>query len=348
MARDRRAVIGTAIWNEPSIQALPFEAQHAYLLAYTQPDLSRCGVLPFRPRRWAKLAKNLTVRHLTRQFAALHDSKHVVLDEDEGELLIRTYVGHDGLLAQPLVVAAMVRDFQEVTSDLIRLAILRELRRLWDQPTPAITDAERKGLLLLLGADPSDLGIASDKPQQLDRIRGAIGDGFTRYTRDAITDGHVDPYPEDLRDGLGKALPDPLADALTRGRSRVSPSPTPAPTPTPPPPPEGPPDPTAAAAQILDKTGPWSDATRQALTPHINAALDRELDPAGITTAVIEWANRDNRTPALLPLLIDDHAKPANGKPAARPPWCGQCEEETRLVLDDNRDPVGPCPECKP
>lgn len=361
MPRDRRAVIGTAIWTEPSVQALPYAAQHAYFLAYTQPDLSRCGVVPFRPQRWVKLAKDLTVRHLTRQFTALHDTKHVILDHEHGELLIRTYVGHDGLLAQPLVVAAMVRDYSEVASDVVRHGILAELRRLYDLPAPKVTDAERKGLLLLLGADPADLGIAADKPAQLDRIRGALDGGLATDMRDAIHAGHVDPYPDTLLDHL----PDPLAeglteghpDPLTRGRSRVAP--TPVPTPTPPPSPGGSPDPQPddhdgdhdhQAEQLLDDTGPWTDPLRNALHEHVTAALT-DFEPAGIKAALADYRSKlaDPKTrPGLLPYLIQEHAARLQPAQPTRPPWCGNCEPETRLILDDNRDPLRPCPECKP
>lgn len=226
MPRDRRAVIGTAIWTEPTIRALPYAQQHAYLLAYTQPDLSRCGVLAYRPKRWAGFAPDLSIRHLRKQFDALHDSRHVVLDDDHEELLIRTYIGHDGLLAQPLVVAAMVRDYSEVTSPAVRLAILTELRRLWNKCS---VEGERKGLLLLLGADPAALGLGNNKPEQVARIKAAIGEGLIHQTAQAIAEGHLDPYPEGPLEGLAEGLPDPL----TRGRSRMSPAPTPAPV-TPP------------------------------------------------------------------------------------------------------------------
>lgn len=226
MPRDRRAVIGTAIWNEPTIRALPYAQQHAYLLAYTQPDLSRCGVLAYRPKRWASFAPDLSVRHLRKQYDALHGSRHVVLDDDHEELLIRTYIGHDGLLAQPLVVAAMVRDYAEVSSPSVQLAILAELRRLWDKCS---VEGERKGLLLLLGADPAALNLGNGKPEQIARIKAAVGEGLIRQTTEAIAEGSLDPYPKGPVEGLVEGLPDPL----TRGRSRMSPAPTPSPSPSP-------------------------------------------------------------------------------------------------------------------
>jgi len=360
MPRDRRAVIGTAIWTEPSIQALPYAQQHAYLLAYTQPNLNRCGVVPYNLRKWAGFAADLTVRHLRRQYAALHATRHVVLDEDREELFIRTYIGHDGLLTQPLVVAAVVRDWNEVTSPSIRLALLGEIRRLWDTERP---QAERAGLLLLLGSDPAHVGIAEDKPAQQDRIRGALGDALSVPMREAIRKGQVNPFPEGPVEGFPKGLPEGLtegqADPL-RARTRAAPAGVAYPDASP-----GPDANSDAAAtgsqdpargndhhadEILDQTGPWLTGIRTSLRPTIIEALNRHYPDHAIVAGLRAWQTRDDAKPGLLPHLIHDHGRPDNGtKPSPRQPWCGHCNETTRRREhpDDGTD-LGPCPECHP
>lgn len=102
------------------------------------------------------------------------------------------------------------------------------------------------------------------------------------------------------------------------------------------------------ADQLIDDTGPWTPAVREALTPHVLDALP-DFEPAGIKAALADYRSRlgDPKTrPGLLPHLIQQHASRIQPAKPARPDWCGNCEEETRLVLDDNRDPVGPCPDC--
>jgi hypothetical protein len=235
MPRDRRAVIGTAIWNESSIRKLKWAEQMAYFLVYTQADLNKCGVIPYRPGRWAKFSADQNERQLRRLYAALNASRHVVLDEGYDELLVRTYVGHDGLLAQPLVVVAAVREYQTVSSPLVRLEILRELRRVWT--LDKTTTADRRGIALILGADPAALGIAAGKDGMQQRIRDGLGAGLRQEVTDAIDKGLLDPWP----DGYDEALADLLAEGLGKGSgqrvwqrdSARSPAPAPAPTPTP-------------------------------------------------------------------------------------------------------------------
>jgi hypothetical protein len=152
MPQDRRANIGTGIWSERSMRALTWRQRDAYLLVYTQPDVNRCGVLPYRLRYLAGLATDTTQEDLSVTYRELAASRHVVLDVVDEQLLIRTYVKHDGLLSQPLVVASMIRDFHKITSPLIRVAFLAEMRRLWDDPD--LEPAHHPGLELALGGAP--------------------------------------------------------------------------------------------------------------------------------------------------------------------------------------------------
>jgi hypothetical protein len=52
-----------------------------------------------------------------------------VVDRDSHELLIRTYVRHDGLLASPNVTKAMVKDRAALLSDRLREVVDDELNR---------------------------------------------------------------------------------------------------------------------------------------------------------------------------------------------------------------------------
>lgn len=214
MPRDRRANIGTGIWSETSMRALTRRQRDAYMLVYTQPDLTRCGVLPYRLRYWAMLAVDSTEEQLAEDFRDLHNSRHVVVDEPDEQLFIRTYVKHDGLLSQPLVVASMIRDYHKITSPVIRLAFLVELRRLWDDPE--LEPKERQGLSLVLGATPTDVGVKDDHG----RIATAIGAGLAGKLIGAIRDGQVDPFNPK---GLPKGLTEALREGLTKGPDKGPP-----------------------------------------------------------------------------------------------------------------------------
>lgn len=223
MPRDRRAVIGTGIWSEPSIRQLTRRQQQAYQLALTQPDLNRCGVLAYRPRPWAGLSADGTEADLRDDFQALHDTRHVILDDADELLLIRTYVRHDGLLSQPLVVAAMVRDYFTITSPLIKTGFLAELRRLFDLPD--IEPKDRVGLALAIGADPAEHQVKNGT-----QVSKAIGLGLAGPLIDRIAQGHIEPFTakglpkgltEGLQEGLTKGPPDPMPDPQGQGQSRI-------------------------------------------------------------------------------------------------------------------------------
>lgn len=197
MARDY-ALIGTGIWAEESILELSPLEQHAYFVVHTQPDMSRCGVVPYTLRRWAKLSKGHNATKLRTALRGLEQRRQIVIDEDTEEVLDRPYIRHDGLLRQPQVVGAMVRDFRSVSSPLISRAILAELRRIWH--IPRLHDSDRRGLRIALGVVEND------------KQREAVGDGLAQAMTQAISQGFVQPYAEPLVEGL----PEGLAKALAR------------------------------------------------------------------------------------------------------------------------------------
>lgn len=207
MPRDRRANIGTGIWSEPSMRSLTRRQRDAYLLALTQADVNRCGVLPYRLRYLAGLATDTTPADLAQDYDDLTTSRHVIVDHTDELMLLRTYIKHDGLLSQPLVVVSMIRDYYNVSSPTIRTAILAELRRLWDDPD--IDARHHQGIELTIGAKPADLGI-----KNAEKVATAIGTGLLGPFVEAIRGGHVDPFPAK---GLPKGLTEGQLEGLTEG-----------------------------------------------------------------------------------------------------------------------------------
>lgn len=130
MARSRGrkfAVVQVAIWDDPDFAALSGDEQWLYLAAISSPDMSYVGVLPLLPQRFARLAKGMTVRRVETALRNLHAGNYLVVDDDTGEILVRTYVRHDGVLKQPNVVRAMNKAFDKVHSEHLREVILEEV-----------------------------------------------------------------------------------------------------------------------------------------------------------------------------------------------------------------------------
>jgi hypothetical protein len=69
----------------------------------------------------------------------LDKHRFVVVDEETHELLVRSFVRHDGLLKSPNITRAMCKDRANVLSDRLRDCIDSELRRAWKE------DATTKG-----------------------------------------------------------------------------------------------------------------------------------------------------------------------------------------------------------
>lgn len=129
MARDH-ARVKTSIWDDPDFLALRIPEQHLYLALMSNKGLSRCGVIDYIPSRFDHLASDLTTTKFKTTVAGLRAARFVVLDDDTQELLLRSYVRHDGVLDRGNMGKATGTAFEAVVSRSIRAAIGTELARL--------------------------------------------------------------------------------------------------------------------------------------------------------------------------------------------------------------------------
>lgn len=134
MARDH-ARVKTSIWDDPDFIALRVNEQHLYLALMSNKGLSRAGVVDYIPSRFDKLAADLTAPKFIRAISGLSAARFVVLDERTQELLLRSYVRHDGVLDRVNMGKAVGTAFEAIVSVRIRRAIGDELARLMkDEP----------------------------------------------------------------------------------------------------------------------------------------------------------------------------------------------------------------------
>jgi hypothetical protein len=129
MARDR-ANIFTNIWTDTDWRALSGDEQHLYLLLMTHPDLSYSGVCDWRPGRLAKMRSDATKADIERIGRALQAKRFILIDEETEEVLIRSYIRHDGVLKQPNLSVSFVNAYGAAASPQIRMLIIHELKRL--------------------------------------------------------------------------------------------------------------------------------------------------------------------------------------------------------------------------
>ena len=128
MPRDH-ARIQTARWRDGDWRGLPVDAQWTYDTILSQDGVSYVGVIDYFPGRIAALAKGMTARRVEAAVRVLEDERFVVIDRDTSELLARTFVRHDGVLARVNMGKAMGRALAKVVSLDVRQAILDELAR---------------------------------------------------------------------------------------------------------------------------------------------------------------------------------------------------------------------------
>lgn len=126
MARDHARLL-TAIWRDDDFRGLSVDAQHAYMTVLSQEGLSYAGALDYFPGRLAALARGNTEKRVESAVRTLERARFVVVDRSTCEVLIRTYIRHDGVLDRRNMGKAMGRGFAKVVSSKIRTAIYDEL-----------------------------------------------------------------------------------------------------------------------------------------------------------------------------------------------------------------------------
>jgi hypothetical protein len=120
------------MWDAKSdFRDLTEGAQRLYMMLFSHPQLSACGVIPLQPRRWAGTAKDLTERKVDRYLAELegHPSRKVIIDRNTDEVFVRAFIRRDGGANNPNISKAIRRAIDVVESDAIRDAAEAEYER---------------------------------------------------------------------------------------------------------------------------------------------------------------------------------------------------------------------------
>lgn len=197
--------IKTSIWNDDDFRELDDAAQALYLRLLSAPTMTLAGVCDWRPKRQAILTKGMTVRGVESAGRSLEERHYIVIDEDTDEVLVRTFVKHEGVVANPKTAAGLVGAFGKVTSVKLRLALSLELNNLRD------AEPDLKGWDYLSDA----LGYASDRLCETmpSGIRLGIASPIGSDTDEVSDWGPIPLKPESLNQK-------PETDDLAAGRER--------------------------------------------------------------------------------------------------------------------------------
>jgi hypothetical protein len=186
-----RANIQTAIWASQDWRKLGPIEQWLYELLLTHPSLSYAGVTNWIPKRLAFMAAGIDQDAINTAGANLQAARFIFVDPDTDEVVLRSFLRHDGLLKNPKVAVSMANDFAAIASTGIQKVIVHELRRLFSEyPDWAGFKQERvRSLLKLDGDDMDDLltaGYAHAGPQGLgEALPQAFPQAFPLHTATA-------------------------------------------------------------------------------------------------------------------------------------------------------------------
>ncbi len=169
MAREY-ARVKVTIWADPDFRTLSPGAQHLYFLLLTSASLNLAGVADWRPGRLAQMSSGWTVNAVKKAGAELEARRYIVIDEASEEVLVRSFVRHDGVLKSPNIAASMVKDYASIGSVEIMRVVAEEVRRAASEdPTlkglPSVRELLSEPMSNQVGTLPREFPSSSPIPQ---------------------------------------------------------------------------------------------------------------------------------------------------------------------------------------
>ena len=158
MAREK-ANVQTSLWGNPEWKGLGVVEQWLYFHLLSHPRLSYAGVADWLPKRVAAASSGLTVDQVEQAGRGLQSARFVFVDESTDEVLVRSFLRHDGLLKQPRLSVSMVNAFSGIASLNIQKIVVHELQKLADEfPEWKAFESEKVRVILKYeGADMADV-----------------------------------------------------------------------------------------------------------------------------------------------------------------------------------------------
>ena len=158
MAREH-ANIRLDMWGDVDVRDLSESEQRLYMLLMSHPKTNRAGVSEWHPGRLSQFARDTTPESIVVTAAGLVERLFLVIDETTEEVLIRSYIKHDGVLKQPNMTTTMANDYAGVASTVIRGVIAFEVQKLQerDPSLAAWTNHRVQTILAAPSTDPRSL-----------------------------------------------------------------------------------------------------------------------------------------------------------------------------------------------
>ncbi len=168
------ARIKCAIWRDTDFRELTVDAQWTYQRLLSDSSRNHAGVLALTRKRWIGSAAGMTAERLDVALSELVDTHFIVMDEDTEEVLVRSYMRHNDVAAQPNVLKAALRQAKGVESLALRGALAHELRLLPAKPedTPRMAHGDPHAV-----AEEIDPGPLASRLSVVPQINVSAGSG---------------------------------------------------------------------------------------------------------------------------------------------------------------------------
>lgn len=163
----------TSLWNDGDFRPLSVGAKLMYGFLISQDDLEHSGIIPLRPRRWARDV-GMPLEDVLAAVKELDEARFTVTDEEAGELLVRSLIRRDDIWKQPNVFKSAANSARASKSAAIKGTLYGEIQRLDLSKVGRETQAIRNELLTLLEpfANPSP-----NPPEGFPRGSGSLREG---------------------------------------------------------------------------------------------------------------------------------------------------------------------------
>jgi hypothetical protein len=128
-----------SVWDDTDFITLSDGAQRCYWMLCSQKTLSFAGVIPLQAKKWARLAANTATEDIEAHLAELVDARFLLVDDHSEEVLVRTFIKHDGGATNPNLSKAISTAIAKIES-----ARLREIAQAeFDKArNPQVTDPD--------------------------------------------------------------------------------------------------------------------------------------------------------------------------------------------------------------
>lgn len=160
MAREV-ANVQTAIWGSPDWKQLRIEEQWLYLHLLSHPSLTYAGVVDWFPKRIAAAGVGVNAEQIVEIARNLESQRFVFISDETDEILVRSFLRHDGLLKQPKLSVSMAKAFAAIASSEIQQIVVHELQKLRQEyPLWKAFESEKvQSILKLEGADMAEFRV---------------------------------------------------------------------------------------------------------------------------------------------------------------------------------------------